>query len=156
MKEPLVSFNVYGKPVPWSRPRFDGRSKRIFTSKTTLDYQKHVKDGAHIAMWGKAMIDEHIPLSAKIVLLFPFPKAYSMKKKKEIILSREPCIVKGDIDNYAKTIFDACNNLVYADDKQIRYFEIGMHWSWTECGRAFVEIYRFEEEEDVDHYRRLP
>ncbi|MCK4258771.1 MAG: RusA family crossover junction endodeoxyribonuclease [Halanaerobiales bacterium] len=56
-------------------------------------------------------------ISAKIDVIVEPPQSYSEKKRQKMI--GEPLIVKPDIDNIQKAIFDALNKIAYYDDNQI-------------------------------------
>jgi Holliday junction resolvase RusA-like endonuclease len=55
------------------------------------------------------------PVSIRIVCWFSRPKGHSKKRREH----REPKISKPDLDNLAKAILDALNEIAYNDDGQV-------------------------------------
>lgn len=92
-------FHVIGQPVPKGRPRFDPRSRRAYTPKRTVAYEKDVATLAAIrrpALW---------PLSARYEL--------------ELLIFHGDAR-KRDGTNVLKSIEDALNGIAWVDDSQIR------------------------------------
>ena len=59
------------------------------------------------------------PLKVSITFVFSPPKSYTKKKLKAIEEGVMYYTKKPDLDNLAKTILDAYNNVVYKDDSQV-------------------------------------
>ena len=51
-----------------------------------------------------------------------------------------------DVDNYAKSVLDACNGKLWVDDKQIYDLRIRKEWNLTDRPEGYFEM-RIEEEE---------
>lgn len=104
-----VEFTI--DPVPKGRPRVVsfGGSTRILTPKRTRIFEKHVKRSASL-QWTNEPISKAV--SIQIYFTIPRPKSVSETKR------RYP-IVGADIDNYVKSVVDACNGILWVDDKQI-------------------------------------
>lgn len=99
----MISFVVPGPPVPKGRPR-TGKG-RIYTDPKTR------------------AAEEAIALLARSATRTPLEGAVSLSLT--FVLERPPSTkradptVRPDVDNYAKTVMDACNGIVWADDAQV-------------------------------------
>lgn len=87
---------------------------RAYTPKRTHDYEKRVKES-----YSGEMFPEDIPLEVHIDAYFQIPKSASKKKHGEMQRGSIRPMKKPDADNIAKSICDALNGVVYADDKQV-------------------------------------
>lgn len=113
-----VIFSVYGQPVPKKRPRVT-RYGHAYTPKESLAYETEVALMAKSAMGTSEALET--PVAAYIYINYAVPPSYS-KKRREACLngSERPTGANlGDIDNVAKQILDACNGIVYKDDRQV-------------------------------------
>lgn len=124
----MKQLTIDGVPVAKGRPRL-GRYG-TYTPKKTQEYQEYVKM-CWVAKYGSIQPSEQ-PLEMNIVFYMPIPKSYSKKQRAEILNGRLKPTKKPDIDNLIKSVLDALNGLVYADDSQIikvtavkRYAETG-------------------------------
>jgi Holliday junction resolvase RusA-like endonuclease len=100
------TFNI--KPRSKQRPR-STRSGHTYTPKETREYEKKISE----AYSGVAFVDG--PLEVELV----FDNDKTTIVIKELKPAKNPSKLRGDIDNYAKAILDALNNVAYTDDKQI-------------------------------------
>lgn len=105
-----LSFTIPGPPVPKARARVvsqvgkDGKRKtRGITPKRTEDYEEHVKKLAHYALAGYR------------------GKWPTGDKKARFGLSVRVCFFEheGDWDNYGKLVADACQKVLWPNDRQI-------------------------------------
>jgi Holliday junction resolvase RusA-like endonuclease len=107
-----IEFTVPGNPVPKGRPRL-GRG-HTYTPKRTQEAENVVRSVAQLA--------EVIPLVDSIVMtldfFLPIPKQWSKAKTQSAMIGT---IRPGrpDLDNLAKTVMDALNEIAFADDSQI-------------------------------------
>lgn len=110
-------FNVPGKPQGKPRPRFSSRGKYVhaFTPKSSLDYEKKIRDAYIEAGGGK--IDGGVAIS--ISAYFEIPKSYTKKRVEAIKNYEELALKKPDIDNICKSVLDALNGVAYDDDSQV-------------------------------------
>jgi Holliday junction resolvase RusA-like endonuclease len=110
-----VIFSVYGDPVAKGRPKFT-RQGRAYTPAKTRAYEEEVAMMARSAMGASEPLET--PIEAFIYINCPVPPSYS-KKRTEACLNGLEYPRKFDIDNVAKAILDACNEIIYLDDTQV-------------------------------------
>ena len=103
-----IQFTIPGKAVPKGRSRsFLQKGKIINTTPPkTRNYENLVKLCAYQIKPEKPL-DE--PLALYMVIYVQRPK----KPKSEYPITRP------DIDNYIKSVFDGCNEILFTDDKLI-------------------------------------
>lgn len=130
-------FAVYGDPVPKGRPRFT-RQGRTYTPKRTHDYETEVAMMAKAAMGSQEPLKT--PVMACIYITYAVPPSYT-KKRREACLNGFERPSRHDIDNVCKAVLDACNGIVYLDDKQV----CSLHTTKVFGDTSMVEVY-FKEE----------
>lgn len=118
----MIEFKVEGRPVPQPRPRVyrtaTGKSKAV-NSRQSINYKRIVKYAALSEMNKQRLTMTDRPLAMRLTFVFTPPKSYT-KKKLEAVKSGELRYTKHkDLDNLAKSVMDALNNVVYKDDSQI-------------------------------------
>lgn len=102
------SFTVNRRPKAKGRPRAT-KTGHVYTPKTTREYENAVKD-AFLASGGEKF---HGNVSVNI-------NVYSHHVEVEIEeIDGEPSKLRGDLDNYVKSILDGLNKHAYLDDKQV-------------------------------------
>ncbi len=92
-----LEFVIPGKPVPKARPRVS--RGRAYTPKRTKDYEAHVKHHALLAR--SHARQKRATGSVKAVLTFRGANG------------------NADLDNLAKSILDACNDVLWEDDRLV-------------------------------------
>jgi Holliday junction resolvase RusA-like endonuclease len=110
-----ASFTIPGKPMGKQRPRVYGR--HAVTPEATVNYENWVRlcwqeANGRLPMMGK-------PIRANVSLYYPIPDSWSGKKKNEAQTGKIRPIVKPDIDNCIKILFDPLNGIAFRDDAQI-------------------------------------
>lgn len=130
-----VKFTIPGIPVPKARPRVV--RGRAFTPKKTKDYEALVKDVYRLTV-GEYLGDSAIV--ATIDLYFPIPESYSKSKKRRIADGEIKHTKRPDVDNCAKAILDALNEVAYKDDAQIVESRITKHYAVDGKMRAEVVL----------------
>ena len=128
-----ISFSIPGEVVGKARPRFArvGGFVRTYTPARTTRYENIVKLMAARAMAGKTPIDGAVCVS--IALHIEPPKSWSKKKRADALAGLILPTSKPDIDNCIKSIFDACNDTVWIDDKQIVDVSVAKRYSAHPC-----------------------
>lgn len=125
-----LSFTVPGKPQGKARPRFDGRSGRTYTPKSTKDYEYLVRS-CYLRAYHRICLSGEI--TAEITAYFAPPKSVSKSKRAAMLGGKINPAVKPDADNIIKAILDALNGYAYKDDSAVvrvtaakRYGELPM------------------------------
>ena len=114
-----LRITIPGTPVGQGRPRFAKRGNfvKAYTPEKTANYENLVALAAHQAMAGR---DPHQgPLVIELLLVITPPASWSNKKQMAALRQEMVPTTKPDIDNTLKGILDACNGIVWADDKQV-------------------------------------
>ena len=139
MLKPITSFQVLGAPVGKGRPKFARRGNFVqaYTPTKTKDYEALVQEAATKAMRGKSPCAGSIQVNMAIYI--EPPKSWSKIKRNSALLGDIKPSTKPDIDNIIKGIFDACNGIVYDDDKQI--FSLSVIKSYGETSRVEMRVY---------------
>ena len=135
----MIEFTVGGPAVPKQRPRMGGR--RAYTPKKTKDYECRVRQAFSDAYHGDTPVyAENTPVRAVIEVIQGVPQSWS-KKKREAALANQlaPTTRNGDLDNIAKSILDALNECVYADDCQVTTLMITKRYG--EQPKAIIKFY---------------
>lgn len=130
-----VKFTIPGIPIPKARPRVV--RGHAFTPKKTKDYEALVKDVYKLTV-GEYLGDSAIV--ATIDLYFPIPESYSKSKKRRIADGEIKHTKRPDVDNCAKAILDALNEVAYKDDAQIVESRITKHYAVDGETRAEVVL----------------
>ena len=114
----IVNFEVPGDPIPKGRPRFARRGTFVqtYTDSKTLEYETLVGFKARQAIGASEPLKGH--LTVFLYLRYAVPASYS-KKRTEACLNGLEYPKRVDLDNCYKSITDAMNGIVYADDSQI-------------------------------------
>lgn len=119
-----LTFTVPGKPMGQPRHRVrvivpkDGRKPwtQTYDEPKAVQRKKLVREFAHEALASASFDKLEGPLKCVIGCAFPLPKH---EHRKTLIVRRAWYSSAPDADNLAKLILDACNGLVYADDRQV-------------------------------------
>ena len=104
------------------------------TPTNTRLYQNLVRMAAEEAMHGSPMLSG--PLRLEATFYFQIPE--SRKKK---LRENDPHTQRPDVSNCIKSVEDACNTVIYADDCLLA--EITGRKRWSERARTEVEIESF-------------
>lgn len=133
-----VTFIVPGTPVGKGRPKFARRGNFTvaYTPQKTASYENLVKIAAHEAMGGKQIIEGAV--AVMINLYVTPPASWSQKKQRAALAGEIFPTSKPDIDNCLKGIMDACNEIVWRDDKQA--VDVVMKKRYATTARAQVEV----------------
>lgn len=126
MGNSLISFTVYGEPIPWKRPRFNGKSKHVYEDSKVKEYKAKVIEAFEES--GGKVYEKDVPLRMIIDFYMGVPRSASFKKQYSLIADHFPT-KRPDNDNLYKGIADALNGIAYYDDSQIISTEINKRWS---------------------------
>ena len=136
----MIQFTVPGTPVPKGRPRSFVRGGKVghYTPKKTADYEKAVRMLAQAAMGCRKPINGAV--AVEITLFLTPPKSWSIKKRNAAMSGEIFPTATPDIDNCTKAIFDAMNDVVFDDDKQVVDLVVSKRYS--EKSFSTVEVKR--------------
>lgn len=112
----IISFDLPGPPHGKGRPRIT-RQGRAYTPEATRQAEGFIRHQAAQAMAGVEVLRGAV--SARVEIEVEPPASFSKKKRAAALSGEVFPTVKPDADNVLKAIFDACNGVVYLDDKQI-------------------------------------
>ena len=116
--DPVV-FSMEGPPRGKGRPRTSVRGgfARIYTDINTRNYEASIAKIAALHMRGRAPFDG--PLSVSLRFRLAPPKSMSKRDRARVLAGDEAYVGRYDVDNMAKSILDAMNNIIYTDDVNI-------------------------------------
>lgn len=124
-----MRFTIPGQPIAKGRMRVSFTTKRTYTPEKTVNYENLVKHRF------TEEYPDHEPIATAIkvdiFLSVQIPQSWSKKKQS---LANEGFIYptsKPDLDNCAKIILDALNEIAWIDDKQVVELSIGKRYSIT-------------------------
>jgi Holliday junction resolvase RusA-like endonuclease len=110
-----------------------GKFVRTYTDSKTKTNEDTIKQYALIAMGASQPLET--ALEAFIYISLAIPPSYSKKRTQACLDGSEKPITRGDIDNFCKQVMDACNGIIYVDDRQI----ISLY-STKVYGEPFIEV----------------
>ena len=125
-----ITFTVQGEPHGKARPKFNSESKRTYTPKPTVEYEKLVRQSYSTSNGGKRLEGE---IEAYITAFYQIPKSAKKSLKEAMERGDVAPTKKPDVDNVAKSILDALNGLAYTDDSQITTLTVRKVYSWNPC-----------------------
>ena len=134
----MIVFTIPGTPVGKGRPRFARRGNFVttFTPEKTASYENLVKVKAEEAMVGHELIAGAVAVT--ILLFITPPASWSNKKMLQALNHEILPTTKPDVDNVIKGIFDAMNEIVWNDDKQV--VDVTIRKRYANTARATVEV----------------
>lgn len=137
-RQPAIAFVIPGTPVGKGRPKFARRGNFVttYTPEKTASYENLVKLAAAEAMRGHAIIEGAVAVT--IALYVTPPASWSKKKQRDALDGAIFPTSRPDVDNVVKGIFDACNAIVWRDDKQA--CDVTVQKRYSEIPRAVVKV----------------
>lgn len=114
-----ITIRIPGTPVGKGRPKFARRGAFVttYTPEKTQNYEALVRMAASEAMQGNPPLDG--PVQIDLWLGIAPPASWSNKKAMAALSGETAPTTKPDLDNTLKGILDACNGIVWGDDKQV-------------------------------------
>lgn len=133
-----IQFVVPGTPVGKGRPKFARRGNFVstYTPEKTASYENLVKVTAQAAMRGIPPFEGAVAVG--IHLFVTPPASWSQKKQREALSGGIYPTSKPDLDNCLKGIMDACNEIVFKDDKQV--VDVVVSKRYCTSARAVVQV----------------
>ncbi len=115
-----MEFEIVGAPVGKRRPKFSTIHgyTQAFKPKEDVIYENLVKLSFQQAKQSDYdLFDKAVKMT--ICAYFSVPKSFSNKRRNEALEGKISPLIKPDVDNIAKIICDALNDIAYKDDNQI-------------------------------------
>lgn len=134
----MITFTIPGNPIGKGRPKFARRGNFVtaYTPEKTASYENLVKMQADAAMAGRAPIEG--AANVEIALFVVPPASWSQKKQRAALAGEIFPTSKPDVDNVIKGIFDAMNEIVWRDDKQVVDLVVKKRYAETPMARVIV------------------
>ena len=128
--------------MPQGRPRAVrmGAGVRMYDPPKSKAYKQMVSARVRSYMKINGIQTITAPIAVHLNFYFTPPKSYSKKRIRAIETKEELFTKKPDLDNLAKSILDACNNLLFKDDSQIVGLTIGKHYGHEDYVDVKVQI----------------
>ena len=120
----MITFGIPGPPQGKGRPKF-GKGI-VYTPIKTVSYESLIKVQAFNAMKGKNIY--HCAVKVAMMIYMPVPGSWSKKKQTLALEHYLVPTVKPDLDNVVKVVFDAINNIVWDDDKQVAMLNVSKYY----------------------------
>lgn len=130
-----------GKGRPRGRivkPRYGATFIQFYTDSDTVAAEQAFAWKARAAMKGKSA--ETGPIAVRIFAMMPIPQSWTQREKNAAVTGTKFHMNTPDCDNIGKLIADACNTIIYADDKQI--VRMLVHKEYAENPGIIAEFYR--------------
>jgi len=102
---------------------------RAFTDGKTVNMEAFIKMRALSAVVGMPPLDG--PVSIRLEIGVAVPSSWSKRKRADALAGAVWPTAKPDLDNVLKLVGDACNGIVWADDKQIVRAEVSRRYVET-------------------------
>jgi len=102
------------RPYVKGRPRFVKKTGHTYTPKETLEYEKEIASIYNGPKFAEG------PIWISLI----FDKDKIIVKIREMDAETTSSKLRGDIDNYAKSVLDALNGVAFTDDKQIMRLDL--------------------------------
>ena len=113
----FVMFNIPGKPRAKARPRFTQKG-HAYTPGNTTEYENWVRD-CYFREYGTEREMLKGELVAELVAYFPIAESKSKGTKQLMEEDQIRPKSRPDLDNIAKAVLDALNQIAYKDDSQV-------------------------------------
>lgn len=130
-------FNI--EPQSQLRPRaaYNAQSRHIvvYDPKQTHEYKQRLHQLAQKQYTQPAFTQA---LKVDVSFFRPVQTSLSNKERERRISGEHRPVVKSDIDNYIKALFDALNGVVWQDDKQI--VDLSAHKFYSDKPRIEIEV----------------
>ena len=138
----MIHFKIEGRAQPQGRPRAVrmGAGVRMYDPPKSKAYKQMVAAVVRSHMNINGIQTITAPIAVHLNFYFTPPKSYSKKRIQAIEAKEELFTKKPDLDNLAKSILDACNNLLFKDDSQIIGLTIGKHYGHEDYVDVKVQI----------------
>lgn len=111
----MYTIQILGEPVGKERPRFNRKTGVVYTPVKTKNYEQMIRN-EYIKQGGKLLNGE---ICVVIQAYFKIPKNTKKAEKDDMINKLVRPTKKPDVDNIAKIVLDALQDVAFDDDKQV-------------------------------------
>lgn len=134
----MITITIPGTPVGKGRPRFARRGAfvKTYSPEKTQNYEALVKMAAGEAMEGLTPLQGAVKI--ELLLYVTPPASWSNKKAMSALAGDIYPTTKPDLDNTLKGILDACNGIVWGDDKQVVQATVSKRYGIRACAVLHV------------------
>lgn len=132
-------FEVPGEVVGKERPRVNMYTGRVYTPNKTKDYEFLVQQYFKMKYPKYETLEGRIAIN--IVAYLKIPKSTSKAKTQEMLENKISPTKKPDVDNIAKSILDALNEVAFKDDNQVSKICVDKRFALEEKIVVEVEEY---------------
>ena len=134
-----IEFIIEGKVKPKQSFRYTRQGFK-YTPRDVKQYARDIQYSfyAKYPKWLPSMFFEK-PLRAEIEVYIKMPQSFSKMKKQRAIAGEIRPLIKPDVDNCTKNIFDALNGVLYPDDKQIVELSVAKYYSDTDYVKVLIQ-----------------
>ena len=124
IKVPVITFTIPGISVPKARPRTTKRGNRaiMYTPDKTKNFENYVK-----LIAAQHAPKELLTSALEVELHFFFQRPKSLPKKVQYHTK------KPDVDNLAKSVLDAFEGIIYANDAQVISLRVTKEYGVPAC-----------------------
>ncbi len=114
----MINLVFDGEPIPQGRPRASYRGGRVHVRDTdkSRNYKNYIRTMAQLQYKGKPLEGA---LQAHVDVYRPIPKSTSNVRREKKENKEIRPIVRPDLDNYIKSIFDGLDKITWNDDAQV-------------------------------------
>jgi len=125
----VVSFVVYGEPVPQARARVTTNSFKPhgYEPEKSRNYKELVRLIAQQNRPITGLLNG--PIKLQVDVYRSIPRGFSKKRAAQAEAGEIRPTGKPDLDNYVKLIEDACNGVIWTDDARIVNLIAGKFYS---------------------------
>ena len=116
----VMRFSVPGPPYPWPRPRFRRCGSKLIGYESAECKAAKARIGwAAAKAMGPGRIAPTVPVSVALMFRIEPPASWSARKRQLAYTGAVVPAVRPDLDNYVKTVLDACNAIMWDDDGKV-------------------------------------
>lgn len=135
-----IYFTIPGKVVPKQSTRF--YNGHCVPQKRVKDYANKVK-AVYMAEYPyqKIVWANKEPLEAVVNIYMAVPKHTSKKKRDHMIVYERPCKTP-DVDNCGKSVLDALQGIVFANDCHIVSLTVSKYWSEEDSVEVLIREWK--------------
>ena len=133
-----IILTIPGVPVPQGRPCVNMRRGIVYDPSESKQEKQRIKMELmiHMRKYTIPMLDG--PLKVTIRFFIPIPKSFSKKRRVDAHEGRLFPIPRPDLDNLAKLVLDACNGILFTDDRCI--VDLVLSKRYSNDPRVVIEV----------------